>query len=70
MLKELLEDVSMMDFGKDIIPEAIKKYKVFSYAFQGYWEDVGTIKAYFDANITFKESKTSKRIDCFCTDNL
>lgn len=53
VLKELLEDVSMIDFGKDIIPEAIKKYKVFSYAFQGYWEDVGTIKAYFDANISF-----------------
>lgn len=53
VLKELLSDVSMIDFGKDIIPEAIKKYKVFSYAFQGYWEDVGTIKAYFDANISF-----------------
>ncbi|PLV61110.1 glucose-1-phosphate adenylyltransferase [Brachyspira pilosicoli] len=53
VLKELLSDVTMIDFGKDIIPEAIKKYKVFSYAFQGYWEDVGTIKAYFDANISF-----------------
>ncbi|WP_300370495.1 glucose-1-phosphate adenylyltransferase [Brachyspira sp.] len=53
VLKELLADVSMIDFGKDIIPEAIKKYKVFSYAFQGYWEDVGTIKAYFEANISF-----------------
>lgn len=53
VLKEFLEDKTMMDFGKDIIPEAIKKYKVFSYAFQGYWEDVGTIKAYFDANISF-----------------
>ena len=53
VLKELLSDVSMIDFGKDIIPEAIKKYKVFSYAFQGYWEDVGTIKAYFEANISF-----------------
>lgn len=57
VLKELLEDVSMIDFGKDIIPEAIKKYKVFSYAFQGYWEDVGTIKAYFDANISFGSNK-------------
>ncbi|PTY40078.1 glucose-1-phosphate adenylyltransferase [Brachyspira hampsonii] len=53
VLKEILSDVSMIDFGKDIIPEAIKKYKVFSYAFQGYWEDVGTIKAYFEANISF-----------------
>lgn len=53
VLKELLADVSMIDFGKDIIPEAIKRYKVYSYAFQGYWEDVGTIKAYFEANISF-----------------
>ncbi|MEI0604599.1 glucose-1-phosphate adenylyltransferase [Brachyspira alvinipulli] len=53
VLKEILSDGSMIDFGKDIIPEAIKKYKVFSYAFQGYWEDVGTIKAYFEANISF-----------------
>ncbi|OEJ14508.1 glucose-1-phosphate adenylyltransferase [Brachyspira hampsonii] len=53
VLKDILADVSMIDFGKDIIPEAIKKYKVFSYAFQGYWEDVGTIKAYFEANISF-----------------
>ena len=53
VLKELLADGSMIDFGKDIIPEAIKKYKVYSYAFQGYWEDVGTIKAYFEANISF-----------------
>lgn len=52
-LYDLLQNESMMDFGKDIIPTAIKKYKVFSYAFQGYWEDVGTIKAYFDANISF-----------------
>ena len=53
VLKDILADGSMIDFGKDIIPEAIKKYKVFSYAFQGYWEDVGTIKAYFEANISF-----------------
>ncbi|WP_300752987.1 glucose-1-phosphate adenylyltransferase [uncultured Brachyspira sp.] len=53
VLKEILADVSMIDFGKDIIPEAIKRYKVYSYAFQGYWEDVGTIKAYFEANISF-----------------
>ncbi len=51
-LLELLKDESMIDFGKHIIPEAIKRFKVFSYAFQGYWQDIGTIKAYFDTNIS------------------
>jgi len=50
-LLDLLQDESMIDFGKHIIPEAIKRFKVFSYAFQGYWQDIGTIKAYFDTNI-------------------
>jgi len=39
------------DFGKHIIPQAIKELKVFSFVFQGYWEDIGTIRAFFDANI-------------------
>jgi glucose-1-phosphate adenylyltransferase len=39
------------DFGKHIIPSAIGSRKVFSYIFQGYWEDIGTIRAFFDAHI-------------------
>ncbi len=39
------------DFGKHIIPSAIHDRRVFSYIFQGYWEDVGTIRAFFDANL-------------------
>ncbi len=39
------------DFGKHIIPEAIAEYSVNSHVFQGYWEDIGTIKAFFDANL-------------------
>jgi glucose-1-phosphate adenylyltransferase len=39
------------DFGKHIIPGAIKTHRVFSYVFQGYWEDIGTIRAFFDANL-------------------
>jgi glucose-1-phosphate adenylyltransferase len=46
-----LLDNTQADFGKHIIPGAIGKRRVFAYAFQGYWEDVGTIRAYFEANL-------------------
>jgi len=39
------------DFGKHIIPQAIQKLRVFSSIFQGYWEDIGTIRAFFEANL-------------------
>lgn len=39
------------DFGKDIIPAAIQKDRVFAHIFQGYWEDVGTIRSFFEANL-------------------
>ena len=44
-------DNDLVDFGKHIIPRSIEKYKVQSYIFQGYWEDIGTIRSFFDANI-------------------
>ncbi len=46
-----LLDNSLTDFGKHIIPSAIETHRVFSYVFQGYWEDIGTIRAFFEANI-------------------
>lgn len=39
------------DFGKDIIPEAIRHMKVQSYIFRGYWEDIGTIESFYRANL-------------------
>lgn len=39
------------DFGKNVIPGAIKSRQVFGYIFQGAWEDLGTVKAFFDANL-------------------
>jgi glucose-1-phosphate adenylyltransferase len=44
-------DNDCVDFGKHIIPAAITKYNVCAYIFQGYWEDIGTIRAFFDANL-------------------
>jgi glucose-1-phosphate adenylyltransferase len=46
-----LLDNSLTDFGKHVIPNAIEKLRVFSYVFQGYWEDIGTIRAFFEANL-------------------
>ena len=39
------------DFGKHVIPGSLQNYKVFAYIFQGYWEDIGTIGAFYRANI-------------------
>ena len=39
------------DFGKEIIPQSISKYKVGSYQYEGYWEDIGNIPAFFHANL-------------------
>ncbi|MGC1481397.1 MAG: glucose-1-phosphate adenylyltransferase [Chthoniobacterales bacterium] len=44
-------DNDMADFGKNIIPSAIKSCKVDAYIFEGYWEDIGTIGAFFEANL-------------------
>ncbi len=39
------------DFGKEIIPDAISKYKVISYQYGGYWTDIGNIYSFFEANL-------------------
>jgi glucose-1-phosphate adenylyltransferase len=46
-----LLDNPLSDFGKHIIPHAIQTHKVFSYVHQGYWEDIGTIRNFFEANL-------------------
>jgi glucose-1-phosphate adenylyltransferase len=49
----LLETLTQpgIDFGKEIIPKALNKYRVHPYVYRGYWADVGTIDAFYDANI-------------------
>jgi glucose-1-phosphate adenylyltransferase len=47
----LKEDESWVDFGKEIIPDAIKKYNVQAHLFKHYWEDIGTIRAFYEANL-------------------
>lgn len=50
-LIEQLLDNPLSDFGKHIIPHSIKTNRVFSHIFQGYWEDIGTIRSFFEANL-------------------
>ncbi|HEY5811643.1 MAG TPA: glucose-1-phosphate adenylyltransferase [Terrimicrobiaceae bacterium] len=54
VLQECLDN-DFADFGKNIIPAAIRKYKVTAYIFQGYWEDIGTIAAFFEANLNLTD---------------
>ena len=51
------------DFGQEIIPEAIRKYPVASYAFEGYWSDVGTVESFFEANLML--AKRSPEYDIY-----
>jgi len=50
VLFELLNN-NLTDFGKHIIPGAIENKRLFSYVYQGYWEDIGTIRSFFEANL-------------------
>src|SRR6266542_2724638 len=51
-LEELLAiDPTWVDFGREVIPGAIKQGKVQAFVFDGYWEDIGTISAFYRANM-------------------
>jgi len=51
LLKKLMDDPNTNDFGKEIIPQAIENHKTLSYQYEGYWEDIGNIDSFFEANI-------------------
>ncbi|MCE5239906.1 glucose-1-phosphate adenylyltransferase [bacterium] len=51
VLRAVLADETKEDFGREIIPEAIRQSHVDAYFFDGYWEDIGTIRAFYDANL-------------------
>ena len=55
VLKSLLEENKESDFGKHIIPGSIKLKRVFSHIFDGYWEDIGTIRSFWSANLGLTE---------------
>ncbi len=44
-------DNQLVDFGKHVIPQSIKDRHVSAFIFQGYWEDIGTVRAFYEANL-------------------
>lgn len=54
-LHDLLMTNEKKDFGRDIIPDAIRQRKVFSYVFDGYWKDIGTIGGFHEANLALTD---------------
>ena len=55
LIKELDNDKT--DFGKHIIPDAIGKRAVFAYLFKGFWEDIGTVRNFFDVHLALAKPK-------------
>lgn len=51
VLKKMFSEDPGDDFGGELIPNGIGKYKTLSYQYDGYWTDIGTIDSFFDANL-------------------
>lgn len=51
LLIKLMDDPNTVDFGKEIIPQSIDKFKTISYQYEGYWTDIGTVESFFEANL-------------------
>ena len=52
MLVEALEKTDYRDFGKEIFPAVVRSKRCMLHLFDGYWEDIGTIKAFYEANLS------------------
>lgn len=63
----LEKDSSWVDFGREIIPAAIKTSNVQAHLFKDYWEDIGTIRAFYDANLDL--SSRLPKFNFFNTDS-
>ena len=55
VLVDLLRTYDYDDFGSHVIPAAIKTHRVFGYGFDGFWEDIGTIRSFYQANLALTE---------------
>ncbi len=52
VMVDMLRHTDHEDFGREVFPEAIKSHKVQVHLFDGYWEDIGTIRAFYEANLS------------------
>ncbi|MEZ6094545.1 MAG: glucose-1-phosphate adenylyltransferase [Pirellulaceae bacterium] len=52
VLTKVLTKTAYRDFGKEVFPATIRSHRVQSFWFDGYWEDIGTIKSFYEANLS------------------
>lgn len=62
VLQDILEGGDEIDFGKEVIPKAIGRYNVTAHTFHGYWEDIGTIRSFYRANLALAERQPQFRL--------
>ena len=55
-LVDLLMGSTVVDFGKELIPQAVNYHKLSAYVFDGYWEDIGSIRSFYEANLALTET--------------
>jgi glucose-1-phosphate adenylyltransferase len=55
VLEQALSSPRLVDFGRHVIPDAVPRQRVQAHVYRGYWEDVGTIQSYFQANLALCE---------------
>ena len=61
-LVELLKDTEFEDFGREVIPFAIRNKSVYGYFFDDYWEDIGTIRSFFEAHLDLTRPQPKFRL--------
>lgn len=52
VLEEVLDNTTYDDFGSQIIPNSLNSYEVFGFDFDGYWQDIGTIRSFYETNLS------------------
>ncbi|HEY3294914.1 MAG TPA: glucose-1-phosphate adenylyltransferase [bacterium] len=62
-MKDIVHQDVGPDFGRDVIPNAIRQHRVYAYPFSGYWEDIGTIGTFYEANLALTDH--SPRFELF-----
>ncbi|MDD5613936.1 MAG: glucose-1-phosphate adenylyltransferase [Candidatus Omnitrophica bacterium] len=55
ILFDLLSNNTKFDFGKEVIPDAIKDRKTYAYIHTGYWKDIGTVQSFYEENLAFTQ---------------
>lgn len=63
LIEDSTQSASIHDFGYIIIPRMVKHNKVFAYRFDGYWRDIGTVDAYYEANMELIHAQPSFSLD-------